>query len=143
MTKPLNRLKHHVTGAIERGEKSAIEVVVKHTPGPWKVVIRDIDNQKIKKATCINDSHWVDTTSGISIADIGLSEPNARLIAAAPEMLEALKLINPVLNQEQCPFCGHPGTSSKDDNSDWEEGHGDGCELILIRAAIAKAEGKE
>jgi len=55
--KPLERLKHHVTGAIERGEKTAIEaVVLKHTPKP-----------------------------------IGKYKANARLIAAAPDMFEALK----------------------------------------------------
>ena len=36
MSKSLDRLKHHVTGAIERGEKKAITAMVKHTPGPWK-----------------------------------------------------------------------------------------------------------
>lgn len=34
---PLDRLKYHVTGAIERGEKTAITAMI-HTPPPWKRV---------------------------------------------------------------------------------------------------------
>lgn len=52
---------------------------VKHTPGPWKVLKSDGYG-----AIVGNDKGDVVTPAGPSIED-------ARLIAAAPEMLEALK----------------------------------------------------
>jgi len=70
----------------------------KHTPGPWHV--HDGDNRFL----------FVDSQTKGSVCKIavnGHSEANARLIAAAPEMLELLKAMTP------CPECkmrGIPGT---------------------------------
>ena len=89
----------------------------KHTPGPWKL------RQTFNDDDC---SHEID-----GIALVFRSEQanaNARLIAAAPELLEALKLVVA-----------------------YDEGnHIDGLEMMLayskaldaVRAAIAKAEGE-
>ena len=61
-----------------------------HTPGPWKIErigVGDIEE---------NDSRWMVTGRGRIIADPGadkIGRANARLIAAAPEMLEALRHI--------------------------------------------------
>jgi hypothetical protein len=55
-----------------------------HTPGPWKIVIT-------------NDGHVSIQTEGLIICTVGYAsldpagEADARLIASAPEMLEALK----------------------------------------------------
>jgi hypothetical protein len=88
----------------------------KHTPGPWAVHPR------------IKDS--VVTGKGGSIADlVGTKsaqehEANARLIAAAPEMLEVLELLE----------------------SRWDEIVADDVSVTgsihMIRAAIAKARGE-
>lgn len=58
----------------------------KHTPGPWKL-------------DAIEGAHWnVDAEDGTAVAlaqdnkDPGIRRANARLIAAAPELLEALEL---------------------------------------------------
>lgn len=67
-----------------------------HTPGPW--TFRPDPDAKMR-ATC---AYWIDgaptydnATIGSPIADVrnlgAPSEANARLIAAAPEMLEALE----------------------------------------------------
>lgn len=61
----------------------------KHTPGPWKVAhgMRGLQNLKV---------HGVENNEGLGIVNCGTGkdgEANARLIAAAPDMLEALKLI--------------------------------------------------
>ena len=56
----------------------------KWTPGPWRVSteMRGIGNRKVD---------GVETAGGQSIANCGVdSEANARLIAAAPELAEAL-----------------------------------------------------
>ncbi len=84
-----------------------------HTPGPWAtdgltVYPRMILDAKIQPRICKVDSFH---TGG------GDRESNARLIAAAPELLEALRKA-----ERHCP-----------PNSEAE---------ILARAAIAKSEGK-
>lgn len=102
----------------------------KHTPGPW---------------------HWVDrghyyrleTLDGYEIADDGSScgeyggwmyspdEPNARLIAAAPELLEAL---------QEAIDCGMVPSSSCSDGG--ASKYSRQVQVAdMIRAAVAKATG--
>jgi len=60
-----------------------------HTPGPWLVDYRDANGSKVvitRESVPICAVHPKVQTHGLPTA-----EPNARLIAAAPEMLEALK----------------------------------------------------
>lgn len=110
---PLDRLKHHVTGAIERGEKTAI-VAVTHTPGPWTIEQQGaIDLYKVKTSK-----------TGICLTD----EANAQLIAAAPEMLEALEYVVSEVTKL-------PGTGLKDGNI----GH---RHMNKILEAIRKAKGE-
>ncbi len=62
----------------------------KHTPGPWKVAGDDINGQAIVRgehveiATC-----WHHCLGSLEIQ----MRANARLIAAAPELLEALEAL--------------------------------------------------
>lgn len=106
----------------------------KHTPGPWRVI--KIPGQR----TQIN--WWIEAESKefpeghklrwnpISVCCFSSpNKANARLIAAAPEMLEALKRVKP------------PGHRSGDCYSDDYIGKCV-CGLEIIEAAIAKAEGK-
>lgn len=55
----------------------------KHTPGPW------ISRQPEKWC----GRYRVETPAGIEIAAVPQDEANARLIAAAPELLDALEAI--------------------------------------------------
>jgi hypothetical protein len=103
---PLDRLKHHVSGAIERGEAVAIEAVVenktKHTPGPW--AIRGTRQYGFSIEAKSTDARFdLVTVAGM---DLTLEptchlkqqfEANARLIAAAPEMLDALSKCIPLI----------------------------------------------
>lgn len=85
-SKPIERLRHHVTGAIERGEAQAItEQRAAHTPGPW-----------------IRGARLLDVCAGASVvatvacasshpATEEQAHANARLIAAAPDLLAALE----------------------------------------------------
>lgn len=91
----------------------------KHTPGPWKAE---------KSNNCIaivsgDYGYGVAKTYGTGKEDT----LNARLIAAAPELLEALKLCIPELKE-------------------WMRNHGEDIGTLDVikkaQAAIAKAEGK-
>jgi hypothetical protein len=110
-------------GRIER------QMIIKsaHTPGPWQWV-------------AITDG-WDGVTqeNGPMICKLVLNEPeNARLIAAAPELLEALRLAYRELNDIHAR-CGVPW---------WETGKSDVTQehftfvVEKSRAAITKATGK-
>lgn len=101
----------------------------KHTPGPWE----------------IKDGRYIDSPSGW-IADV-LSYPayraatdndseeqkaNARLIAAAPDLLEALKACE--LAMDTAALHGLPQELPPTYRDSWADAH------IAARAAIAKAE---
>lgn len=63
----------------------------RHTPGPWAFIVSDL------KSTGFKRKHWQvgqegQESLGVALA-FGESEANARLIAAAPELLEALKAL--------------------------------------------------
>lgn len=93
----------------------------KHTPGPWKVAstqAKEVHNVKIGV---------VARPSGRTFQEM---EANARLIAAAPEMLEALKACLPLLTYWYEQRQDHLGPVEKS------------C-VGQVRDAIAKAEGKE
>jgi hypothetical protein len=81
--KPLDALRHHVTGAIERGEAAAVveQRAVTHTPGPW---ISLSDGRIYAPGEIV-----ADTTFGC--LSRGTTDANARLIAAAPDLLAALQ----------------------------------------------------
>ena len=64
---------------------------MKHTPGPWKHHLAPEDNAP---EWAYRFQYWVDSSGNVPIADIrGIGDPttaaNARLIAAAPDLLEA------------------------------------------------------
>jgi hypothetical protein len=86
---------------------------MKHTPGPWKVLPGVIGGER-----CV----WLPNTE-IPVA-IRASEADARLIAASPEMLGALKYAAEVLR--------NTGLEGRDEEN---------AALERIDAVIAKAEG--
>lgn len=55
----------------------------KATPGPWAVVQRD-------HFTFIKEAKWVNSYDVDHLARVFASKPNARLIAAAPDMAAAI-----------------------------------------------------
>jgi hypothetical protein len=62
-----------------------------HTPGPWKVKAHSTAVLAGRKQICSN----VNSASNLPVNmkdDLEIAHANARLIAAAPELLEALKL---------------------------------------------------
>ena len=68
--------------------------MTKHTPGPWTIVPYGDGDSLVIHA---DQSEWricFMATPGASPGAMGRIEANARLIAAAPEMLEALKSVD-------------------------------------------------
>lgn len=104
-----------------------------HTPGPWVFAYGSVYREDT-----LHDE------SSIRIALMDRNEPhtmpterdaNARLIAAAPELLEALKLLCPVTHLDTCAWLNFiPGCSEREEACT--------CGAALARAAIAKAEGR-
>ena len=85
-----------------------------HTPGPWELVQeRDYLNLQEKD------------TNLVIAQFIGSSDEDARLIAAAPEMLEMCKLL------EECM-----------ETIDGKDGYDASYELAKVRAVLAKVEGE-
>jgi predicted metal-binding protein len=91
----------------------------KHTPGPWIA----------RRMACQSDSHTfnseVVTTEGECVVSL-VRKADSQLIAAAPDMLEALELALIALGDE--PHCDYG-------NCD------DDCIACRIESAIAKAKG--
>jgi hypothetical protein len=109
----------------------------KHTPGPWKAVCRN--------TTYVEGEHWPEDeflqweVDGPR-APMGRGDffqADARLIAAAPDLLEALKDIYARLTE-------HPAYADLTEDEEEDIG-GDTAELSYLarmaRTAIAKAEG--
>lgn len=86
----------------------------KHTPGPWHIEVHN-------KHTTI-EARFFTITNDVSNND-------AHLISAAPEMLEALKACEKMLHAM--------GIAAKINCEPWTRE----TELIQVRQAIAKAEG--
>ena len=91
--KPLDALRHHVTGAIERGEAVAVveQRAATHTPGPWWF-----------SATGRERTSFAIGAGDVEHALIGgmnCAENNARLVAASPDLLAALIELHKELHQ--------------------------------------------
>jgi len=92
-----------------------------HTPGPWKVMGEDVVLMRDEREVVA----WVGDIDG-QMTD------NARLIAAAPDMLEALEEVVALTeNLPVCPFCS------------CVLDHRPECLSHEIEAAIRKARGEE
>ncbi len=111
-----------------------------HTPGPWEVMPEEDNRDYIRiRGTVLGEKFKIANVCAESSAehwtarDAEAARANARLIAAAPELLEALK--------EMAEYYGgaHEDDCPQDDTCD--------CGLKpfndRVNLAIAKAEGRE
>lgn len=100
----------------------------KHTPGPWSV------SDKNASGNVSEDYLFIEP--GIAVIErkvAGQNEcdmPDARLIAAAPELLEALQLLDEA-------YCNVSPTMTRQDRANGRTA------LIRARAAITRATGAE
>lgn len=103
-----------------------------HTPGPWwldgptHVVAAPVDDQFGNRSVAVTATRYDGPTNAA----------NARLIAAAPDLLAALRILNHMGGDERGGYCICP----RSDGSAPNEKHSTGC--AMARAAISKAEGK-
>jgi hypothetical protein len=99
-------------------------MTTKHTPGPWECVEYGRGEASILSTPLRGTQQWVAHIHRIPGKDIHrmvkTTEADARLIAAAPDLLEALKL---------CAVLIHDGNRQGD------------AAIEAARAAIAKATG--
>lgn len=118
----------------------------KHTPGPWHLCHHLESAEKDASCPCgyrggiwgSDEEHVVCEMGSADIAgEEGLSPPrypravelaNARLIAAAPDLLEALRLVLPAAEHAY-----HTGAFADIDGGDWWS------RILQAREAIAKA----
>ena len=89
----------------------------KHTPGPWRVVPQAGEYFYEIRGGTVKDSILI-----AEISDICERDENARLIAAAPDMLAALEAILPTTKSDEWLLTYH--------------------DLARVRAAIRKARGE-
>ncbi|CUX07686.1 hypothetical protein CFBP6626_07585 [Agrobacterium tumefaciens] len=106
--------------------------IATHTPGPWLEAGRGAGSHIHADK---GEVAWLRSYMGIDDEQI---EANARLIAAAPELLEALKWMveNDETNEGEEPRPEFGGDSWNEVNAFFLAG------LNRARAAIAKAEGR-
>ena len=98
-------------------------MTVKHTPGPWRVEVdTDPEASWERKWPTINAEKYEVVGCEGFYGDYETDMANARLIAAAPDLLEALQRL---LNAENDEYLTPIGVRN------------------LARAAIAKATGKD
>jgi hypothetical protein len=109
----------------------------KHTPGPWKVVkpFDDYDEWRV----AIDDGD-----PGVAVVAVMDGQPedaaNAQLMAAAPEMYEALVAIN--AGWATPKECSHGEEPDYCDGCRYEMELAVAAAIKAARAAIAKAEGR-
>ena len=99
----------------------------KHTPGPWAVVTDDTAAQ-VKGFPCIHSDNYIVVGVEGMYGDIETDYANARLIAAAPDLLEALERL--------ATFEAFTFEEWGDDNPEVT------ARVEYARAAIAKARGQ-
>jgi hypothetical protein len=110
-------------------------ITIKHTPGPWSINDWPQANTDIAIGAA-----GTPLIARVPLRDVSVNEQqaNAALIAAAPELLEALKwmVANDDTNEGDEPVESLGGHSWNEYNSYWLDG------LNKARAAIAKATGE-
>lgn len=97
----------------------------KHTPGPWHA--NTPTEEQYADGTSIRESKHGDIVAIVDKPREGSCIANARLIAAAPDLLAACKV-------------GLEALKDWSDNEGWYDKFDTDERVILLRAAIAKAE---
>jgi len=109
----------------------------KHTPGPWHIPPIPMSDEGWKIVSepgtnpCDDDPAGMEWIATAYDGDCRKPGPNARLIAAAPDLLAACKKAD-CFAHCACGWCGASESSGQK--------HGANCPVHRIRAAVAKME---
>lgn len=106
-----------------------------HIPGPWYILPTPDDPTHTHKIMydCVQDQRRIGAVCGVFAKEDGEACANARLLAAAPSLLQAVK---DYLELESCGPNGFPCYCNQP-YYDVER-----CHICMGRAAVALAEGK-
>ena len=116
----------------------------KHTPGPWKIEVEL--GSRHGEFLIAKDAG--DRGRGIAVAETrtgsGSERANARLIAAAPELLEACQTFAEWLRREEAGFPAETRFNTPEGEAKWSEWFYENIRVCALaqeqaRAAIAKA----
>lgn len=101
----------------------------KHTPGPWEIVRTEPSSHGVGRFKIISGQWSVAET----FCGINEEEANARLIAAAPDLLEACEAsLNALVGIIESDYQTRSNPRPADNDP----------AVVLLRAAIAKAKGE-
>lgn len=115
----------------------------KHTPGPWRTQAAYITISSPSLEVCAGEGYFIvasprwsdDPSHEHCTTDANVMQANARLIAAAPELLEALRSLFDAYcgaMRSEFDFPGRPWTPERDND----------VAAIAARDALAKATGE-
>ena len=114
----------------------------KHTPGPWVAQTDPCHYDTLSDVVGGDGNLFVSVGGKASWQE---QEANARLIAAAPELLEALVEVGECVRTYETEYDGRMYEICSGCDAQLSDGqsHRSSCTWLKVDAALAKAEGKE
>lgn len=116
-----------------------------HTPGPWKALPEECDRPYIRiRGTKLGGRYKVANVltpvyEGVPSREAEETRANAKLIAAAPDLLEALQRLVDL----NCPLTGTPSHKELVEHWGYEktQGRGEADDQLFALMTLAKAKG--
>ena len=128
--------------------------MTQHSPGPWRW---EGDNFEDEPQHCPHSTDWTDhgpdllgpndsviiLSHGYDASGLSVTSTNARLIAAAPDLLAACEAVETAHIRRTAtgglPYCDLCGRIQPEGPADYEDRHEYGCIMPQVHVAIAKA----
>lgn len=116
-----------------------------HTPGPWGALPEECDRPYIRiRGTVLGGRYKVANVltpiyEGVPLREAEETRANAKLIAAAPDLLEALQRLVDL----NCPLTGNPSHEELVEHWNYEktQGRGEADDQLFALMTLAKAKG--
>ncbi len=119
--------------------------MAEHTPGPWRVLPEECDRPYIRiRGTVLGGRYKVANVltpiyEWVPLREAEETRANAKLIAAAPDLLEALQRLVDL----NCPLTGTPSHNELVEHWSYEktQGRGEADDQLFALMTLAKAKG--